>query len=493
MNHLFFNKTFSLKIRVLSVLFLGSIIVKAQEKPNIVFFLVDDLGWSDLGCFGSQYYMSPNIDKLAEQGMKFTSAYMMPTCSPSRASLMTGEYPPRTGIFSVDAYANTPSKMRKLKRISSKKYLVPEDITIAEVLKSAGYATGSFGKWHLGNNEETYPANQGFDVNVGGCEAGSPKSYFSPFDGIKNINVKEEGKYITEVLTDSVCAFIDGNKDKPFFIYFPFYQVHVPVHAKKEWVEKYKGKEGFYGQNNPNYGAMVSYMDFSVGRVLNKLEELNLSKNTIVVLTSDNGGQIMVTSNAPLKGQKGNLYEGGIRVPLIVKWPGKTKKGSTSNVPVTVVDYFPTLAEMAGAAIPENKITDGESIVPLLEGGKRLVRDAIFWHLTSYNGNGCSNSYLWQAPGGAIRKGNWKLIENFEDHSVELYNLKEDIGETKNLSNKNPQKAKELLTDLKNWQKKVEAPVPTELNPGFEPESLDWLDKWSTRIVEQAKNQTLVK
>ncbi|MCG6189380.1 sulfatase [Maribellus maritimus] len=478
---------------VLSILLSGSINIKAQEKPNIVFFLVDDLGWSDLGCFGSDYYMTPNIDKLADQGMKFTSAYMMPTCSPSRASLMTGEYAPRTGIFSVDGYANTPSKMKKLKGIPSKKYLVPEDITIAEVLKNAGYKTGSFGKWHLGNNEETYPTNQGFDVNVGGCEAGSPKSYFSPFVGIKNIDVKEKGKYITEVLTDSVCAFIDGNKNKPFFIYFPFYQVHVPVHAKKEWVEKYKGKEGFYEQNNPNYGAMVSYMDYSVGRVLNKLEELNLSKNTIVVLTSDNGGQIMVTSNAPLKGQKGNLYEGGIRVPLIVRWPGKAKQGSSSDVPVTVVDYFPTLAAMAGAAIPENKIIDGESIVPLLDGGKCLNRDAIFWHLTSYNGNGHSNSYLWQAPGGVIRKGNWKLIENFEDHSIELYNLKKDIGETQNLSNKNSKKAKELLTDLKNWQKEMEAPIPTEPNPGFKPGAIDWLDKWNTRIIEQAEKQTLVK
>lgn len=464
-----------------------------NNRPNIIVILVDDLGWSDLGCFGSQYYMTPNIDKLTEQGMKFTSAYMMPTCSPSRASLMTGEYPPRTGIFSVDVYAYAPLKMRKLKGIPSKRYLVSEDVTIAEVLKNAGYKTGSFGKWHLGNNEETYPTNQGFDVNVGGCEAGSPKSYFSPFKKIKNIDVKEEGKYITEVLTDSVCAFIQGNKDKPFFIYFPFYQVHVPVHAKKEWVEKYQGKEGFYGQNNPNYGAMVSYMDYSVGRVLDKLEELNLSKNTIVVLTSDNGGQIMVTSNTPLNGQKGNLYEGGIRVPLIVKWPGKTKPGSSSDVPVTVVDYFPTLAEMAGAAIPENKITDGESIVPLLNGDNHLNREAIFWHLTSYNGNGRSNSYLWQTPGGAIRKGNWKLIENFEDNSIELYNLKKDIGETKNLSHKNPQKANELLTDLKNWQKEVGAPMPTELNPGFEPESLNWLDKWSTRIVEQAEKQTLVK
>lgn len=463
------------------------------DHPNIVFFFVDDLGWSDLGCFGSQYYITPNIDNLAEEGMKFTSAYMMPTCSPSRASLMTGEYPPRTGIYTVEAYGKTPENMKKLKSIPSKKFLKTEDITLAEVLQNAGYTTGHFGKWHLGDNKDTYPEGQGFDVNVGGCETGAPKSYFSPYGNIKNIDETKKDKYITEELTDRACEFIEQNKQKPFFLYFPFYQVHVPVHARKEWAKKYKGKPGFGEQNNPNYGAMVSYTDYSVGRVLNKLTELGLSENTIVILTSDNGGQIMVTSNAPLKGQKGNLYEGGIRVPLIVKWPGKTKEGSASDVPVTVVDYFPTLAEMAGAAPPPGLMIDGESIVPLLEGTGALKRKAIYWHLPNYNGNGRSNSYIWQAPGGAIRKGNWKLIENFEDNSIELYNLKKDIRETKNLSDKNPKKAHELLTDLKNWQKEIGALVPTEINHDFEPGSLGWLDKCNTRIIGEAEKRTVVK
>lgn len=348
------------------------------EKPNIVFFLVDDMGWSDLGSYGSRYYSKPNIDQLADEGMMFMAAYMMPTCSPSRASLMIGKYPPRIGIYTVDAYVGTPLEMQKVNGIQSKKYLVPNDVTSAEVLKDVGYTTGHFGKWHLGDTSETYPKAQGFDVNVGGSEAGSPKSFFNPFHNIKNIEVKENGKYISEVLTDEACKFVVENKEKPFFLYFPFYQVHVPVHAKKEWVEKYGDKAPFKEQNNPNYGAMVSYMDYSVGRIMDKLADLGLRENTIVILISNNGGQMMVTSKVPLKGQKGNLGEGGIRVPLIVQWPGKIEPGTTSDEPVTVVDYFPTLANIGGADISPYKNIDGESFVPLLEGEKPLKRNPCF-------------------------------------------------------------------------------------------------------------------
>ena len=451
------------------------------------------MGWSDLGSYGSQYYSTPNIDQLADEGMMFTAAYMMPTCSPSRASLMTGKYPPRTGIYTVDAYAGTPLEMQKVKGIKSKKYLVPNDVTIAEVLKDVGYTTGHFGKWHLGDTSETYPKAQGFDVNVGGSEAGSPKSFFSPFHNIKNIEVNENGKYITEVLTDEACKFVNENKEKPFFLYFPFYQVHVPVHAKKEWVEKYSDKVPFKEQNNPNYGAMVSYLDYSVGRIMHKLADLGLLENTIVILTSDNGGQMMVTSNAPLKGQKGNFGEGGIRVPLIVQWPGKIEPGTTCDEPVTVVDYFPTLANIGGANISPYKNIDGESFVPLLEGEKHLKRKAIYWHLPSYNGNGKSNSMLWQTPGGAIRKGDWKLIENFEDGSLELYNLKNDIGEKTDLSEMNLSKKTELLNDLKLWQKMTNAPIPSEHNPAFNKESLLWTTKSNVRNIEEAEKLTIIK
>ncbi len=474
------------------VLFMG-LNAQKNQKPNIVFFLIDDLGWSDLGCYGSKFYETPNIDKLANEGIRFTSAYMMPTCSPSRASLMTGEYPPRTGIYTVDAYAGTPLKMQKVKGIRSKKFLSQNDVTIAEVLKNEGYVNGHFGKWHLGNTPETYPLAQGFDVNVAGCETGAPRSFFSPYLNVKNIETQNDGKYLPEVLTDGACRFIEENKNSPFFLYFPFYLVHVPLHAKKEWAAKYAAKEPDGGQSIPAYGAMVSYMDFCVGRVLKKIEELGLDENTIVIFTSDNGGQIVATSNSPLKGQKGNLHEGGIRVPLIVKWPGKVKKATRNDTPVTVVDFYPTLAGMSDANLPKDKQIDGESIVPLLTGKGRLKRDAIFWHLTSYNGNGRSNSLLWQPPGGAIRKGDWKLIENFEDGSLQLYNLKGDIGEKENLADKYPEKTNELLNRLKAWQEKTKAPIPGEINPLFEESSIEWVNQQNIRNISEVERLTLIK
>ena len=480
---------------VLSILMLVLSGANAQKnnQPNIVFFLVDDMGWIDLGCYGSNYYETPNIDKLAKEGMRFTSAYMMPTCSPSRACLMTGEYPPRNGIYSVDAYAATPLKMQKVKGIKSKKYISSEKLTIAEVLKNAGYTTGHFGKWHLGNTVETYPLAQGFDTNIAGCETGAPKSFFSPFGNVKNISPQEDGTYLPDVLTEGACRFIEKNKNNPFFLYFPFYLVHVPLHAKKEWVNNYAEKNGSGSQNIPAYGAMVSYMDFCVGRVLKKIEALDLAENTMVIFTSDNGGQIVATSNSPLKGQKGNLYEGGIRVPLIVKWPGKVKKATQNDHPVTVVDFYPTLAEVSGVDLPKKKQIDGESMVPLLTGKGKLKRESIFWHLTSYNGNGRSNSLLWQPPAGAIRKGNWKLIENFEDGSLQLYNLKRDIGEKENLADKYPEKTKELLKKLKTWQEETKAPVPKEANPLFEESSIEWIVKQNIRNMNEVEKLTIIR
>ncbi len=482
-----------ISLSLLAVCMFLNIQAQDKKKPNIVFFLVDDFGWSDLGCYGSEYYDTPNIDKLAKEGMVFTDAYMMPTCSPSRVSLMTGKYPPRTGVYTVDWYAGTPKKMQKVKGIKSKRFIAEDEVTIAEVLKEAGYTNGHFGKWHLGDQPETSPEGQGFDVNIGGCKSGSPKSFFSPY-GIGNIAPQKEGVYLTDVLTDGACNFITENKDKPFFLYFPFYQVHVPLHAKKEWVEKYKGKKAHGQQNVPAYGAMVSYMDYSVGRVLDQLEEHGLTDNTIIIFTSDNGGQIVATSNSPLRGQKGTLTEGGIRVPLIVKWPNIVKPGTIDKTPVTVVDYYPTLAEMTGTSISENRMIDGESFIPLLKQEGQLKRDAIYWHLTSYNGNGRSNSLLWQYPGGAIRKGDWKLIENFENDALELYNLKNDIGETKNLRDQYPQKTKELLKDLKLWQESTNAPIPTEANPEFEESSLDWIvNANKARNIKETERLTAIK
>ncbi|RKZ83902.1 MAG: aryl-sulfate sulfohydrolase, partial [Gammaproteobacteria bacterium] len=266
-----------------------------------------------------------------------------------------------------------------------------------------------------------------------------------------------------------------------------------PLHAKKEWVEKYEGKHPYGGQSVPAYGAMVSYMDDCVGRVLDKLDELGLTENTVIFFVSDNGGQIVATSNSPLRGQKGNLYEGGIRVPLIVKWPKKVKPGSIVDVPLSVVDFYPTLAEITGANIPEDKLIDGESMVPLLTDKGVLKREAIFWHLPSYNGNGLSNSSLWQTPGGAIRRGKWKLIEGFEDGSLQLFNLESDIGETMNLSSQYPGMANELLEELKAWQKSTNAPIPGEDNSQFEESSRDWISRANTRNLKETERLTVIR
>lgn len=486
----------TLKIIVLSTAGFISLTGYAAEndQPNVIFIMADDLGWSDLACYGSRYYATPNIDKLAEEGMRFTSAYMMPTCAPSRASLMTGMYPPKTGIYTVDAYAKTPREMQKIAGIPSKKDLKPDDVTIADALKEAGYTTGHFGKWHLGDEPETYPEGQGFDVNLAGCESGRPDSYFSPFGNIKNIPEQEKGTYLTDVLTDGALDFISENKEHPFFLYLSFYQVHVPIHAKKEWMSEYRQAAGVNGQDVPAYGAVVSYTDHCVGRILDQLERLGLAENTVVIFTSDNGGQIAVTSNSPLRGQKGNLYEGGIRVPLIVKWPGRTTPASGSDFPVTVVDHFPTLLDVAGVEhYPGNGQLDGVSIVPLLEGATSLDREAIFWHLPAYNGNGRSNSLLWQAPGGAVRTRDWKLIENFEDGALELYNLKEDISENVNLVREYPAKAQKLLTILKDWQKQIHAPVPDQTNQAFEPGSRDWTATANQRDDRETNRLIMIK
>ncbi|MEA4935264.1 MAG: sulfatase [Paludibacter sp.] len=459
-----------------------SVVAAQQQLPNIVFFLIDDLGWKDLGCYGSDYYETPNIDKLATEGMMFTSAYAMPTSSPSRASLMTGKYPPKTGIYAVDGYAETPLAMQKVIGIKSARFISSGETTIAEVLKQAGYTNGHFGKWHLGNTPETYPLNQGFDMNVAGCEAGSPKSYFAPYGNIKNIDPQINGTYLTDVLENEALKFVEANQNKPFFLYFPFYEVHVPLQAKKEWFEKYNSKkQGYNGQNVPEYAAMISYTDHCIGKIIDKLNELNLTNNTLIIISSDNGGQIVATSNSPLKGQKGNLYEGGIRVPLIVKWPGKVKPGSEIDVPVSVVDFYPTFASIAGMKTNEDNNLDGKDLLPLLLQKGTFKRETLFWHLPNYNGNGKSNSKLWQFPGGAIRKGEWKLIENFEDGSIELFNLVSDIGETKNVAQLYPKKKEELFNDLKNWQKINKAPIPFKVNADFDQKARTWTSENNVR------------
>ncbi|MHC4495918.1 MAG: sulfatase-like hydrolase/transferase, partial [Planctomycetota bacterium] len=405
-----------------------------NRKLNFVFFLIDDMGWTDVGCYGSSFYETPNIDRLASGGMRFTDAYAAcPVCSPTRASIVAGKYPARLGITQWIGGPNEPTPYRH--------YLPLEDVTIAEALKEAGYATAFVGKWHLGS-KDYYPQHQGFDVNVGGDSSGAPPTYFWPYKRRNRALDElpaggEKGEYLTDRLTDE--------KDEPFLLYLSHYAVHTPIESKQEITDKYKAKAGklpepdgpkfapVYGryrtrmvQDNPAFAGMVQSVDESVGRVMKKLEELGVADNTVVIFMSDNGGLSTVprggpTCNLPLRAGKGWLYEGGIREPMIIKWPGVVEAGSTCGEPVTSTDFYPTMLEMAGLPLKPRQHVDGVSLVSLLKQRGKPKRRAIYWHYPHYHGSG-------NKPSGAIRAGDYKLIEWYEDNSVELYNLKDDIG-----------------------------------------------------------------
>jgi len=446
-----------------------------RKNPNFVFFLIDDMGWADVGCYGSSFHETPNIDKLASQGMRFTEAYAAcPVCSPTRASIVAGKYPARLGITQWIGGNNQPTPYQH--------YLPLEDVTIAEALKDAGYATAFVGKWHLGG-KDYYPQHQGFDMNIGGDSSGAPPTYFWPYKKRNRALDEmppggEEGEYLTDRLTDESIKFLEGNKDKPFLLYLSHYAVHTPVESKPELTDKYKAKaermpehEGprfasVYGryktrmvQDNPAFAGMVESVDDSVGRIMKKLDDLGLAENTVVIFMSDNGGLSTVpregsTCNLPLRAGKGWLYEGGIREPMIIKWPGVVEAHSTCSEPVTSTDFYPTMLEMAGLPLKPKQHVDGVSLLPLLKQMGKLERKAIYWHYPHYHGSGSK-------PSGAIRSGDYKLIEWYEDKSIELYNLKRDIGEKENLAARMPEKASELRRLLHRWLKRTNATVPT--------------------------------
>jgi len=428
-----------------------------DSPPNVVLILVDDLGWTDLGCFGSRFYETPHIDRLASRGMRFTQAYAACTvCSPTRASLMTGKYPPRVGI--TDWIPGHPRPKAKLKVPEIARELALEETTLAEILKGAGYATAAVGKWHLGG-PGFHPDRQGFDLNVGGCEKGQPPSYFAPYR-IPTMAEGEKGEYLTDRLAREAVQFIEANRDRPFFLYLAHYAVHTPLMGKEEVVRKYRARAGAgAGHSNPVYAAMIEAVDDGVGRILACLEALKLASRTVVIFTSDNGGLLRITSNAPLRAGKGSAYEGGVRVPLIVDWPGVTRPGAVCEAPVVSPDLFCTILEMAGRKAPEG--VDGESLVPLLRGAGGLRREAIYWHYPHYHPGGAT-------PHGAVRKGDYKLIEFFEDGRVELYNLREDVGEKRNLALEEPGRARELRGLLAAWRSSVGARMPSP-NPEFDP------------------------
>ncbi|HEX5271722.1 MAG TPA: sulfatase-like hydrolase/transferase [Gemmataceae bacterium] len=440
----------------------------AADRPNIVLILADDLGWADLGCYGSKYHKTPHLDRLAAGGLRFTDAYAAcPVCSPTRASLLTGRYPQRYNL--TDWLPGRPDRPdQKLLRPKINQQLPLEEITLPEALKPAGYVSGHIGKWHLGG-KGFGPEQQGFDLNIAGDQTGTARSYFAPFksrDGtfMPGLEKAPDGEYLTDRLTAEAEKFIEANRERPFFLYLAHYAPHIPLRAKPELVARYKpGKHG--EQGNPNYAAMLESLDDGVGRVLKKLDDLKLADRTIVLFMSDNGGlatlegsNMAATFNGPLREGKGYLYEGGIRVPLIVRWPGVTKAGTTCSVPVCSIDFFPTALEACGVKCDAK--VDGLSLIPLFRGGK-LEREALYWHYPHYANQG-------SRPGAAARAGAYKLIEFYENGRRELYDLDRDVGETRNLVADKPDVARELGRKLDAWRKDVGARMMAP-NPDYVP------------------------
>jgi len=446
---------------------------QSSEKLNFVFILVDDLGWIDTGCYGSKFYETPNIDKLATDGMRFTDGYAAcAVCSPTRAAVMTGRYPARLGVTDwirarfqggeIPQNKKNPTKYvsgknRKLLCPPNALWMELDEITIAEALKPAGYTSCHIGKWHLGA-DDWYPDKQGFDFNIGGCDFGQPPSYFDPYSrkrqgSIPTLSPHRQGEYLTDREADEAANFIRNHKDKPFFLYMAHYAVHTPIQGKEDIVAKYKAKEPT-NQKNPTYAAMIESVDDAVGKIISVIDESGIANKTIVFFTSDNGGLLGITSNTPLRSGKGYPYEGGIREPLIIRWPKVIKAGMISNEPVTSVDYFPTICEAAGVSLPQDRAIDGVSLFEHLKsnGNKKLNREAIFWHFPHYRGK--------VVPYSIIRAGDFKLIKRYEGKTFELFNLKDDLSEKNDLSQKMPEKVEELDAKLIKWLQSTNARLP---------------------------------
>ncbi len=448
----------------------------ATDRLNIVLLLVDDLGWSDIGCYGADLHQTPHIDRLASRGMRFTNGYAAaPICSPTRAAIMTGKHPARVKMtIWHERAAAGPQQGRKLLPPESLANLPRSEITIAEVLRQQGYHTAHIGKWHLGT-AAYYPETQGFDINIGGTFWGAPSTFYHPFRGpwsdgeIRYVPGLGEGKpddYLTDSLTDAALKVIEEAGNRPFFLNMAYHTVHTPIEGKPAYVEEFrKQMKPGQRQQNPDYAAMVKSLDESVGRILAKLREQRIEDRTVVIFTSDNGGVVnrtrsgIPTTNQPLRNGKGSLYEGGIRVPWIVYWPGVTNSGSVSQQQIVSHDLYPTILELAGAQDRSkwNETVDGVSLVPILrDPSAGITRDALYWHFPHY--------YPTTTPVSAVRAGAWKLIEYFEGDRVELYNLHDDLAEKRNLAESEPQRVNALRRQLRDWLKSTGAGLPVR-NP----------------------------
>jgi arylsulfatase A-like enzyme len=472
-----------------------------MRKPNLLFILIDDMGYKDLSCYGSEFYETPHIDSLAADGMRFTDAYAScPVCSPTRASILTGKYPAAVGVTNyIDWHGHNHPSQGRVIEVPYFRELPRTETTMARVLTDEGYDTWHVGKWHLGGRA-SYPDRQGFDVNLGGCEWGLPRNgYFSPF-GIPTLDDPDgEGIYLTDYLTTKAVELIENRagSDKPFYLNMWYHSVHTPIQAKPEKIRKYEEKAkrmgldtrdafvegGFFPgehkktkriqrrvvQSDPVYAAMIESLDENIGRLLKALKETGEEENTIVVFTSDNGGLATAegapTSNAPLSEGKGWMYEGGTREPLLVRWPGHVPAGTESDAIVTSPDFFPTMLDAAGYELRPDLHTDGESFLEALRGKRYARPRPVFWHYPHYGNQGGS-------PGASVRDGDWKLIEFFEDNHVELYNLRQDPGELRNMVEAEPERAESLRQALQTWKRDIHALIPVP-NPEYEP----WPDR----------------
>jgi len=439
----------------------------AGSPPNVVLILVDDLGWTDLSCYGSKFYETPHIDRLAASGVRMTCGYSACTvCSPTRAAVLTGKYPARLHI--TDWIAGHQRPFAKLRPPAWTQHLPHEEVTIAEMFKAYGYATAHVGKWHLGE-EEYGPLTQGFAVNIGGNHRGQPPAYFFPYERneikLPGLSAGQPNEYLTDRLTDEASGFITANKDRPFLLYLPHYGVHTPLQAKPEKIARYAAKaDSSNPQHHATYAAMIESLDEGIGRLIGHLDKLQRRERTIIVFTSDNGGLELnqVTANDPLRAGKGSAYEGGVRVPLIVSYPPAIKAGTTSDVPAMSIDLLPTLMNLCGLPQEETwPAWDGVSIAPALTGQREVKREALYWHYPHYHPGGAT-------PYGAVRAGDWRLIEFYETGELELYHLKDDVGENRDLAAEQPAKRDELAGLLRKWRTATRAQMPLP-NPDHDP------------------------
>ena len=462
---------------LLLLMLLNSCNKESLEKPNIVLIVADDLGWSDLSYMGSEYYETPNIDKLSKSGMTFYNGYASSAnCAPSRATMLSGKYHTEHGIYTVRNSDRGSRKTRKIIPIETKSTLDLDFFVIPEMLKEMGYTNGHFGKWHLGD-VGFHPEQSGFDVNIGGNKHGGPGGYFAPYPNPELEN-EPKGEYLTDRIGDEVVKFIDINKENNFFAYVPFFSVHTPIQSKPDYQKKYSNKDSNEYHNRADYAGMIQSLDENIGKILDKIDALNLSENTLIIFTSDNGGIRAISNQYPLRAGKGSYYEGGIKVPMIFSWKGKIEAKTESYERVSNLDFYPTIKKLVG--YNESIDLDGEDLTPIFKGEKLKKRE-LYFHFPVYlepyrvQLDSGTDPLFRTRPGTVIIKDNWKLHHYYEDNKFELYDLEKDVSESENLSEINKEKKNELLIDLNNWRKTNNAPIPSRLNPYYDQKYVDSL------------------